>query len=63
VQRAVDDIGFGLLAAAQARLLALPAGHPAAVVTRQAYDLSGRCVEWRTTRGDAHAFHYTVTLT
>lgn len=63
VQRAVDDIGFGLLAAAQARLLALPAGHPAAVVTRQAYDLSGRCVEWRTTRGDAHAFHYSVTLT
>ena len=31
--------------------------------TRQAYDLGGRCVEFRITRGDAHAFHYTVTLT
>lgn len=63
VQRAMDDIGFGLLSAPQAQPLGLAAGHPAAVVTRLAYDLSGRCVEWRCTRGDAHAFHYTVTLT
>lgn len=63
VQRAVDDIGFGTLTAPQARSLGLAAGHPCAVVTRRAMDLAGRCVEWRVTRGDAHAFHYSVTLT
>ncbi|CAM3442637.1 GntR family transcriptional regulator [Paracidovorax anthurii] len=63
IQRAVDDIGFGMLTAPQARALGLQAGHPCAVVTRRAMDFSGRCVEWRVTRGDAHAFHYTVTLT
>jgi GntR family transcriptional regulator len=62
VHRAVDEIGFGSLSAAQARWLDLPAGHPCAVVERDAYDIAGRCVEVRTTRGDANAFHYTVTL-
>ena len=62
VQRAVDEIGFGVLTAPQARSLGLAAGHPCAVVTRRAMDLAGRCVEWRVTRGDAHAFHYSVTL-
>jgi GntR family transcriptional regulator len=63
VHRAVDTIGFGSLGAAQARALALPAGHPCARVQRLAYDLAGRCVEWRTTLGDANAFHYTVSIT
>lgn len=63
VQRAVDTIGFGHLAAAHARALRLPAGHPSARVQRQAFDLAGRCVEWRSTLGDAHAFHYTVSIT
>lgn len=63
VQRAVDEIGFAPLSAAQARPLGLAAGHPAAVVSRSAFDLAGRCVEYRITRGDAQAFHYTVTLT
>jgi GntR family transcriptional regulator len=63
VHRAVDTIGFGSLAAAQARALRLPPGHPCARVQRQAFDLSGRCVEWRTTLGDANAFHYTVSIT
>lgn len=63
INRALDDIGFGQLTATQARHLALPAGHPCAQVQRTAYDLSGRCVEFRTTRGDAHAFHYTVNIT
>jgi GntR family transcriptional regulator len=62
VHRAVDDISFGALSAAQARSLELAAGHPCAIVERDAYDISGRCVEVRTTRGDANAFHYTVTL-
>lgn len=63
VHRAVDTIGFGSLGAAQARALRLPPGHPCARVQRQAFDLAGRCVEWRTTLGDANAFHYTVSIT
>lgn len=63
VHRAVDEIRFGQLNAADARALKLPAGHACAVVQRQAYDLSGRCVEWRVTRGDAAAFRYTVSIT
>jgi GntR family transcriptional regulator len=63
VHRAVDTIAFGNLAAAHARALRLPAGHPCARVQRQAFDLAGRCVEWRTTLGDANAFHYTVSIT
>lgn len=63
VHRAVDSIGFGSLAAVQARALRLPPGHPCARVQRQAFDLAGRCVEWRSTLGDAHAFHYTVSIT
>jgi GntR family transcriptional regulator len=63
VHRAIDEIGFGQLSATQARHLGLPAGHPCAQVQRSAYDLAGRCVELRTTRGDAHAFHYTVNIT
>lgn len=63
VHRAVDEIGFGVLTAAQATHLELAAGHPCVQVQRAAHDLGGRCVEWRTTRGDANAFHYTVTIT
>ena len=62
VHRAVDEIAFGTLTAAPARHLGLLAGHPCALVKRNAYDLTGRCVEARFTRGDAHAFHYTVTI-
>lgn len=63
VQRAVEDIGFGTFGAAQAAHLGLPPGHPCARVVRHAFDLAGRCVETRTTCGDAHAFHYTVQIT
>ena len=63
VHRAVDTIGFGNLDAGPAQALHLPAGHPCARVQRQAFDLVGRCVEWRSTLGDAHAFHYTVPIT
>jgi GntR family transcriptional regulator len=52
-----------MLTAAQAKSLDLQAGHPCAVVSRQAYDLAGRCVELRITHGDAFAFHYSVTIT
>ena len=63
VHRAVDAISFDRLSAAEARSLQLGAGDPCAKVTRQAFDLAGRCVEYRITRGDAHAFHYTVSIT
>ena len=63
VHRASDDIGFGALPTDVAAYLALPPGYPCAVVRRKAFNLAGRCVEWRTTRGDANAFHYTVHLT
>ncbi len=63
VTRATDEIGFAHLSAGQARALELPAGHPGVSVTRQAYDLVGRCVELRVTHGDAFAFHYSVTIT
>lgn len=63
VTRATDEIGFAILSAAQARHLDLSSGHPGVTVTRQAYDLAGRCVELRITRADAFAFHYTVTIT
>ena len=63
VSRATDEIGFAHLAAGRAQALKLPAGHPGVTVTRQAYDLAGRCVELRVTHGDAFAFHYSVTIT
>jgi GntR family transcriptional regulator len=63
ITRATDEIAFAPLTAVQARTLELPAGHPGVAVTRQAHDLAGRCVELRITRGDAFAFHYTVTIT
>jgi GntR family transcriptional regulator len=63
IARATDEIGFATLSAAQTRHLELSAGHPGVTVTRQAYDLAGRCVELRMTRADAFAFHYTVTIT
>jgi GntR family transcriptional regulator len=63
VTRVIDEISFANLSASQARALELPAGHPGVTVTRQAYDLAGRCVEMRVTHGDAFAFHYCVTIT
>lgn len=63
VHRAVDEIRFDTLSAADARALGLPAGHPCAKVIRQAFDRVGRCIEYRITRGDAQAFHYTVSIT
>jgi GntR family transcriptional regulator len=63
VHRVVDQISFAQLNATDARALKLDIGHPCALVQRQAYDLAGRCVEWRITRGDAMAFRYTVSIT
>lgn len=62
VHRATDSIQFGLLSDSDASLLSLPPQHPAVVVARVAYDLAGKPVEVRVTRGDANAFHYSVEL-
>ena len=60
VHQAADHLSFAQLTAAQARRLRLQAGHPCVVVRRSARDRSGRCVEPRTTCGDASAFEYTT---
>lgn len=62
VHRVIDTIVFGRLTAGPARALKLPTDHPCARVQRRALDLTGRCVEWRITLGDADAFHYTVDI-
>lgn len=60
IHRAEDCLSFGLLSADQAALLKLDAGHPCAQVQRRAFDMGGRCVELRSTLGDAFAFQYTA---
>lgn len=60
VHRAEDQLSFGLLTAEQSALLQLEAGHPCVQVQRRAFDLAGRCVELRSTLGDAFAFQYTA---
>lgn len=62
VHRAMDEVTFRLLDAEEADLLALPPSHPCALVTRQAFDIQGQCVEYRLTRGDAYAFRYTAEI-
>ncbi|MFD0667511.1 GntR family transcriptional regulator [Ramlibacter sp. MAHUQ-53] len=60
IHHAEDHLAFDRLSAGQARHLQLEKGHPCARVQRRAFDLAGRCVELRTTRGDAFAFEYTA---
>lgn len=60
VQRAEDQLSFGLLTAEQAKQLGLDTAHPCVQVQRTAFDLGGRCIELRTTLGDAFAFRYTA---
>ena len=60
IHHAQDDLRFSQLNATQARRLKLQSGHPCVQVERQAFDIAGRCVELRTTRGDAFSFTYTA---
>jgi len=60
VIKAEDDLRFGLLSPEQAARMRLHAGHPCVQVQRRAFDLTGRCIEQRSTLGDAFAFHYTA---
>lgn len=59
IHKTQDHLSFSQLNSTQAKRLNLPVLHPCVLVERQAYDMSGRCVELRTTRGDAFAFKYT----
>lgn len=60
VHHAQDHLSMDRFSAQQARTLGLAAGHPALRVQRRAFDLTGRCVELRSTWGDAFAFEYTA---
>ena len=62
VHRAEDHLSFGLLTSEQAELLQLEATHPCVRVRRSAFDMAGRCVELRTTFGDAFEFQYTAQI-
>lgn len=60
VNKAEDDLRFGLLTREQSALMRLDSGHPCVQVQRRAFDLTGRCIELRNTLGDAFAFQYTA---
>lgn len=60
IHRAQDQLSFDMLNRPQAEQLGLAKGHPCVRVQRQAFDMSDRCVELRTTLGDAFAFQYTA---
>ncbi len=60
VHKTQDSLSFSQLNATQAKRLKLSAAHPCVLVERQAFDIAGRCVEIRTTRGDAYSFKYTA---
>lgn len=60
IQKTQDTLSFSQLNATQAKRLKLAVAHPCVLVERQAFDIAGRCVELRTTRGDAYSFKYTA---
>lgn len=60
VNHVQDCLSFSHLNSTQARRLKLTSGHPCVLVERKAYDISNRCIEIRTTRGDAYSFTYTA---
>ena len=62
IQKTQDHLSFSQLNATQAKRLKLAAAHPCVLVERQAFDMAGRCVELRTTRGDAFSFKYSTQL-
>lgn len=60
IHHAEDQLSFDLLSKTQSSRLKLSQGHPCIRVQRKAFDMSNRCVELRTTLGDAFAFQYTA---
>lgn len=62
IQKTQDNLSFSQLNVSQAKRLKLAPAHPCVLVERQAFDIAGRCVELRTTRGDAFSFKYRTQL-
>jgi GntR family transcriptional regulator len=62
IQKTQDSLSFSQLSTTQAKRLKLAPMHPCVLVERHAFDMAGRCVELRTTRGDAFSFKYTTQL-
>jgi GntR family transcriptional regulator len=62
IQKTQDSLSFSQLNTTQAKRLKLAPSHPCVLVERHAFDMAGRCVELRTTRGDAFSFKYTAQL-
>ncbi|WP_192805297.1 GntR family transcriptional regulator [Noviherbaspirillum aerium] len=62
ITHARENIGFGTLSHADARLLKKSAGSPVAVIRRTAFSLIGDPVEYRISQGDALSFHYNVEI-
>jgi GntR family transcriptional regulator len=62
IQKTQDHLSFSQLNATQAKRLKLSASHPCVLVERLAFDMAGRCVELRATRGDAFSFKYSTQL-
>lgn len=62
IQKTQDSLSFSQLNATQAKRLKLAPAHPCVLVERHAFDMAGRCVELRTTRGDAFSFKYNTQL-
>ena len=62
IQKTQENLSFSQLNATQAKRLKLAASHHCVLVERQAFDMAGRCVELRTTRGDAFSFKYSTQL-
>jgi len=62
ITHATENIGFGTLTQADAKLLQMPSGSPVAVIRRTAFSLVGEPVEYRISQGDALSFHYNVEI-
>ena len=60
VIKAKDQVSFELMKKTDAKMLLIKEGHPGVRVTRIAFDLTGKPVEYRSSIGDAMAFRYSA---
>jgi len=58
VIKAKDQVSFELMKKTDAKMLLMKEGHPGVRVTRIAFDLTGKPVEYRSSIGDAMEFRY-----
>ena len=62
VATAKETLSVELVSAGHARLLELPPSTPVILIERTAFDLDGRPIEWRRSRGPADHFTYQVEI-